>query len=98
MSLSNKIKLIIIEELGDIKVSAAIANWNLAKIIGENFKNVDILTLNNIALTLKKWHSGKVYVHQYENLNKYHFFTYKNLKHSISNFRGVMILYIIIEL
>jgi glycosyltransferase involved in cell wall biosynthesis len=81
MSLSNKRKLIIIEELGDIKVSAAIANWNLAKIIGQNFKNVDILTLDNVApQIIKQWDSGEIFVHQYKNLNKYHRFIYRNFK------------------
>ena len=81
MSLSNKRKLIIIEELGDIKASAAIANWNLSKIIGENFKNVDILTLDNIApYIINQWHFGKVYVHPYKNLNKFQNYIHKKLR------------------
>lgn len=66
---SNKV-LIIIEELGEITTSAAIVNWNLSKIICDNYKSVDLLTLDNVSKDLiAQLPNNRVFTHPKNNLS-----------------------------
>ena len=71
--------LIIVEEIGDITVSAAIANWSLINILGKELKQVDVLTLDNISKDLyDNWSKGEIILHKKDNLSKIQIFIRKN--------------------
>lgn len=74
--------LFIVEEIGNIEVSAAIVNWNLCQLIGEqNTLNSDILTLDSIEPSLvKSWTYGTVFTHPKNNLLNYQRFIKKIYK------------------
>jgi len=61
--------LIIVEEIGDISVSAAIANWSLINVLSKKLKEVDILTLDNVSKSLfENWSNGQIFFHKKDNL------------------------------
>ncbi|GGG99554.1 hypothetical protein GCM10011416_17380 [Polaribacter pacificus] len=61
--------LIIVEELGDISVSAAIANWSLITLLSKELKELDILTLDNTSKSLiDSWDKGRFFFHKKNNL------------------------------
>ncbi|WP_299667509.1 hypothetical protein [uncultured Polaribacter sp.] len=71
--MKNKKILFIIEELGDIRTSGAIVNYNLCKLIAQRYSGADILTLDSISERIKKdWNKyGNLFTHPKENIKSY---------------------------
>ena len=62
--------LVIIEEIGDLSVSASIANWSLLKILNKNINQLDVLTLENISNKyINELKGCKFYIHKKDNLS-----------------------------
>ena len=62
--------LIIVEEIGDISVSAAIVNRSLINVLSKELKGVDVLTLDNISKDLRKsWSNGEMFFIKKDNLS-----------------------------
>lgn len=69
----NKLKILaVVEEIGDISTSGAIVNYNLCKLLAQEYEKVDILTLDSISQEyVDAYEGGEIFLHPKENLSKF---------------------------
>tara|TARA_B110000114_G_scaffold185132_1_gene230971 strand:+ start:5296 stop:6507 length:1212 start_codon:yes stop_codon:yes gene_type:complete len=73
--------LVIIEEIGDLTVSASIANWSLLDILNKRFNDLDVLTLDNISdKYVHKLNGCNFYLHKKDNLSNIQILISKRFK------------------
>jgi hypothetical protein len=73
--------LVIIEEIGDISVSASIVNWSLLEVLNKRFNYLDVLTLDNISNEhVNKLNGCSFYLHKKNNLSNFQILIRKRFK------------------